>query len=178
MPLPTASCSSGHRWRGLVLKPLPCIKGLSQNPRLKHKCPWGGRAWMQPQRAGSDGCWLPAGNVQAICSAAPAPARCPNLGNPWDLQRASACFKNTLFFRKYSVQYSVLCSPSFNPLPPPPHCLLPLHRGQGNVGTSAGAAGKPRAGFTDPASIFPGRWAALEPLLVPSSKVLSHQNPQ
>lgn len=37
---------------------------------------------------------------------------------------------------------------------------------------SAGAAGKPRAGFTDPASIFPGEWAALEPSLVPSSKVL------
>lgn len=45
----------------------------------------------------------------------PIAAECPNTQNPGDLQRASDCFKNTLFFRKYSVQYSVLCSPQLQP---------------------------------------------------------------
>lgn len=76
---------------------------------------------LQVGRAGCDGCWLPASNVQVICFATPVPvaSKCPNLGNPGDLQRASDCFKNTLFFRKYSVQYSVLCSPQLQPPPPP-----------------------------------------------------------
>lgn len=77
----------------------------------------GGEGWTQPEQAGCESCWLLACDFQAICFAAPEPtaAQCPNTQNPGDLQRASDCFKNTLFFRKYSVQYSVLCSPQLQP---------------------------------------------------------------
>lgn len=50
-------------------------------------------------------------------------------GQMWGLQqppksgRAAGCFKNTLFFRKYSVQYSMLCSPQAS------HPTLPGHPG-------------------------------------------------
>lgn len=75
-------------------------------------------ALTQGRRAGCGSCWLLAHDVQVICFATlePTAAKCPNMGHLGDLQRASDCFKNTLFFRKYSVQYSVLCSP---PLQPP-----------------------------------------------------------
>lgn len=77
----------------------------------------GGEGWTEPGQAGCESCWLLAHNVQVICFAAleSTAAKCPNTGNPGDLQRASDCFKNTLFFRKYSVQYSVLCSPQLQP---------------------------------------------------------------
>lgn len=79
--------------------------------------PEGGEGWTQPGQAGCESCWLLTHDVQVICFAAPEPtaAKYPNMGNPGDLQRASDCFKNTLFFRKYSVQYSVLCSPQLQP---------------------------------------------------------------
>lgn len=76
-----------------------------------------GEGCTQPGQVGCESCWLPAQDVQAICFAAPEPtaAKCPNVGNPGNLQRASDCFKNTLFSRKYSVQYSVLCSSQLQP---------------------------------------------------------------
>lgn len=129
---------------------------------------------MQPQWAGCDGCWLRLATSKQFA------LQLQHLLNAqtWGTHRTSKEHQPVLkiLYSLENTAFSTVCSvpPSFNPHP---HCLLPLHRGQGNVSMSARAAGKPRAGFTDPASIFPGEWAALEPLLVPSSKVLFPPKP-
>lgn len=68
------------------------------------------------------------------------PGKYPNPGTREDPQRAAGCFKNTLFFRKYSIQYSVLRSPQASH---PPFTGAPQHR-QGNIGTFTGEWGRAR----------------------------------
>lgn len=98
------------------------------------------------------------------------PGKYPNPGTREDPQRAAGCFKNTLFFRKYSIQYSVLRSPQASH---PPFTGAPQHR-QGNIGTFTGEWGRARE---QPWCYHcPGGWGK-QASLVASSKVPSSPNP-